>query len=136
MEANTGVDFEAERITNYLLNTTLQDPEKRTYSEAIQKLNIPFSKYEQALWSAMLKSKWRMGCIDAGLALKDPNNNTRRKLFTMLAILEASPNYTNYFLPKKFSFLYIFKLTVVGTRAVIRAFLGLIMVSNIQRKCS
>ncbi len=136
MERNKNLVFEAEQITKYLLGTSLLDPEKKTYLAAIQKLNIPFSKYEQALWSSMLKSKWRMACIDAGLALKDPNNNTRRKIFTMLAILEASPNYTKYFLPKKFSFLYVFKLIVVGARAVTRALVGLIIVTNIQRKCN
>ena len=84
----------------------------------------------------MLNSKWKMACIDAGLAFKDPNNNVRRKLFTMLAILEASPNYTKYFLSRSFSFFYLVKVGLVGTRAVVRAMIGILIVNSIKRKCN
>lgn len=136
MESNSTSVYEAEQIGNYLLGVSIQDSEKATYADAMDKLNIQFSNYEQLLWNSMLKSKWRMACIDAGLAFKDPNNNTRRKLFTMLAILEASPNYTSYFLSKNFSFFYLFKVGLVGTRAVVRAMIGIIIVNSIKRKCS
>jgi hypothetical protein len=128
MENKSNFIFEAKQISNYLLPVPVRDSEKETYADAMQKLDIKFSKYEQALWKNMLKSKWRMACIDAGLAL--------RKLFTMLAILEASPNYTSYFLSQNFSFFYVFKLFFVGLRAILRAIIGLIIVNSIQRKCS
>lgn len=136
MESKSTAIYEAEQIGNYLLRIPIQDSEKNTYADAMQKLNIPFSKYEEALWSSMLKSKFKMACIDAGLAFKDPNNNVRRKLFTMLAILEASPNYTKYFLSRNFSFFYLFKIGLVGTRAILRAMVGIIIVNSIKRKCS
>lgn len=136
MESNSQSVYEAEQISNYLLGISAHDSEKNTYADAMQKLNIRFSEYEQALWNNMLKNKWRMACIDAGLALKDPNNNVRRKLFTMLAILEASPNYTFYFLSRNFSFFYLFKLGAVGLRAVVRAMAGIIIVNRIKRRCS
>mgnify|MGYP000229604039 CR=1 FL=1 len=82
----------------------------------------------------MLKNKWRMACIDAGLAFKEPTNNARRKLFIMLAILEASPNYVDAFLSKKFSFLYLFKIIGVGIRAVARAIIGVFIINSIKRK--
>lgn len=127
---------EAEQITNYLLSVPVQESEKNKYADAMQQLNIQFSDYETALWNSMMKSKWRMASIDAGLALKEPNNQVRRKLFTMLAILEASPNYTSYFLSRNYSFFYIFKLGVVGIRAMWRAMIGVVIVKNIQRRCS
>lgn len=136
MESKSTSIYEAEQIGNYLLCISIKDPEKNTYAEAMQKLNIQFSKYEQALWNNMLKSKWKMACIDAGLALKEPNNNVRRKLFTMLAILEASPNYTDYFLSRNFSFLYLFKIMGIGIRAVVRAMIGVLIVNSIKRKCN
>ena len=136
MESNNDHIFEAEHITHYLLSVPVRKQEQKIYVDAMQKLNIHFSEYEQMLWTEMLKSKLRMACIDAGLALKEPNNNVRRKIFTMLAILEASPNYTPYFLSRSYSFFYVFKLTVVGIRAVFRAVTGILIVKNIQRKCS
>lgn len=136
MESKSTAIYEAEQIGNYLLCIPIQDSEKNTYADAMQKLNISFSKYEQALWDSMLKSKFKMACIDAGLAFKDPNNNVRRKLFTMLAILEASPNYTKYFLSRNFSFFYLFKIGVVGTRSIVRAMIGIVIVNSIKRKCN
>ena len=136
MKNNSNHILEAEQITDYLLSVPVQEHEKNTYADAMQKLNIQFSDYENALWKSMMKSKWRMASIDAGLALKEPNNNVRRKLFTMLAILEASPNYTSYFLSKKYSFFYIFKIGAIGIRAVRRALIGIFIVKNIRRKCN
>lgn len=136
MESKSTAIYEAEQIGNYLLSMPIQDSEKNTYADAMQQLNISFSKYEQVLWESMLKNKFKMACIDAGLAIKDPNNNARRKLFTMLAILEASPNYTEYFLSKNFSFFYLFKIGIVGTRAILRAMIGIIIVNRIKRKCN
>lgn len=128
--------LEAEQITDYLLSVPAQEHEKNKYADAMQKLNIQFSDYENALWKSMIKSKWRMASIDAGLALKEPNNQVRRKLFTMLAILEASPNYTSYFLSRNYSFLYLFKLGAIGARAAWRAMVGILIVKNIKRKCN
>ena len=136
MENNSNYFFEAEQISNYLLSVSIRESEKNKYADAMQKLNIQFSEYEQILWTSMLKSKWRMACIDSGLALKDPNNLVRRKVFTMLAILEASPHYTSYFLSRNFSIFYIFKLGLVGVRAVSRAIVGIFMVKKIKQQCS
>ncbi|HEY0030652.1 MAG TPA: hypothetical protein VGC65_07835 [Bacteroidia bacterium] len=136
MENKRNYILEAERIAIYLLPVSVQEAEKNKYADAMQKLNICFSDYETALWKNMMKSRWRMACIDAGLALREPGNNVRRKLFTMLAILEASPNYTKYFLSRNFSSLYIFKLAAIGIRAVCRAAIGAIMINNIKRRCS
>jgi hypothetical protein len=99
-------------------------------------LNIPLSEYEQLLWNTMLKSKWKMACIDGGLALQEPGNKVRRKIFTMLAILEASPNYTYYFFSRNFSFFYLFQIGLVSIRSVLRAIIGLIFIKIIKNKCN
>ena len=135
MESKNNHILEAEQITNYLLSVPVLESEKNNYLDAMQKLNIQFSEYENALWKSMMKSKGRMASIDAGLALKEPNNQVRRKIFIMLAILEASPNYTSYFLSKNYSFFYIFNLGLVGIRAGWRAMIGVVIVKNIKRKC-
>lgn len=136
MESNQTSVYEAEQISNYLLGISIQNSEKTAYSEAMKLLAIQLSAYEQLLWKNMLKSKWRMACIDAGLALKDPNNNVRRKLFVMLAILEASPHYTQFFLARTFSNFYLFKIVAAGIRAIGRAMIGLLLINTIKRKCN
>jgi hypothetical protein len=136
MESRERHKLEAAHIGDYLLGIPVGDAEKNTYSDAMEKLNIPFSEYEQHLWKSMMKSKMKMAFIDAGLAFKHPNNNARRKIFTMLAILEASPDYTSYFLSRNFSGIYFFKVGLVGIRAAFRAVIGVVIINNIKRKCS
>lgn len=136
MESREIYKLEATQIGNYLLGISVGETEKDTYADAMQKLNITFSDYEGVLWKSMMKSKGRMACIDAGLAFKEPNNNARRKLFTMLAILEASPDYTSYFLSRNFSGFYFFKVGLVGTRALLRTMIGTIIINTIKSKCN
>ena len=136
MEKNNNHIFEAEQIGLYLLSGSIQETEKKIYADAMQKLNISFSEYEQLLWNKMLKNKWNMACIDAALAVQEPSNPVRRKLFTMLAILEASPNYTSYFLSRKFSIFYLLKIGIIGFRAILRALVGIFIVNTIKRKCN
>ncbi|MBL7882752.1 MAG: hypothetical protein JNL69_01685 [Bacteroidia bacterium] len=127
---------EASRITSYLLSMNAQQKEQEVYASAMEKLSISFSAYEQALWKSMMSSTFKMACIDAGLALTDSTNNVRRKLFTMLAILEASPNYTACFLSKEYSKWYFLKLIFVGMRSICRAMIGLLIIKIIKQRCS
>ena len=133
---NNNYRVEAEKIGNYLLPVPIQDSEKKTYIEAMLQLDIQLSEYEQMLLKTMLASKWKMACIDGGLALQEPGNNVRRKIFTMLAILEASPNYTSYFFSRNFSFFYLFQIGLVGIRSVLRATIGLLFIQIIKKKCN
>ncbi|MFL5765324.1 MAG: hypothetical protein ACJ77K_15375 [Bacteroidia bacterium] len=136
MENKEHLFKEAELISRYLLGITAGEKDKLVYADAMNKLNIPFSEYEQVLWNNMMKSRMRMAFIDAGLALREPSNNARRKVFTMLAILEASPDHTEYFLSRDFSFFYRIRIGFAGIRAIWRAVVGTVIIRNIKRRCS
>ncbi|MDY8138644.1 hypothetical protein [Aquimarina sp. 2201CG5-10] len=127
---------EANHITNYLVSESLLEDETDNYINAMKQLNLDLNPYESLLWKNMLRSKWRMACIDAGLALKDPGNIVRRKIFIMLAILEASPNYTKHFLSKDFSVFYLIKIAWIGFRSIVRAIVGIIMIKKIRSQCN
>ncbi|WP_103071108.1 hypothetical protein [Aquimarina sediminis] len=136
MKEAKGYILEANRITDYLISVPLQEQEQNNYVSAMCQFDFQLTKYEKRLLSNMLKSKWKMACIDGGLAIKDPGNIVRRKIFTMLAILEASPSYTRYFLSRDFSVFYYAKLGIIGVRAIFRALVGVIIIRNIRSKCS
>ncbi|WP_025742727.1 hypothetical protein [Aquimarina pacifica] len=136
MGGDNNYTLEANRITNYLISKPLLNQERVNYCEAMRCFDIELTDYEEMLLSIMLKSKWKMACIDAGLALRDPGNVVRRKIFTMLAILEASPNYTSCFLSSNFNFFQFVTIIFVGCRSVVRAFLGIIIIKNIKNRCS
>lgn len=127
--------LEAKKITRYLLSESVGEEEQHSYVQAMCQLDLNLNDYQTMLWESMLKSSWRMACIDAGLALKDPGNVVRRKIFTMLAILEASPKYTKFFLSDHFSFLYYFKLGFIGCRSIVRAIVGILIIKYIQLRC-
>ena len=75
----------------------------------------------------MLQNRWSVSSIDSGLALFGRDSSIRRKIFIMLAILEASPDYCDYFLPRKRSPLYLFIVIWAGIRASIKAAIGSVM---------
>ena len=132
----TEVHFkEAELISSYLLNRFPGNREKNIYSQAMHKFDLHFNVYENALWNAMMNSKYHMAYIDAGLAISNPTNIVRRKIYTMLAILEASPDFTDYFLSKKFSSLYLINILITGVKAGMKAAAGLLFIKLIAIKC-
>jgi hypothetical protein len=118
---------EADCIALYVVGEHAGIREKRIYAEAMRKLNINLTGAEEALWQSMLNSKTQMACIDGGLALLRPASQLRRKLFIMVAVLEASPHYTDHFLSRRFSFSYLVKIGLIGMRAICRGIAGIII---------
>ena len=126
---------EAELFTAYLVSSPLKEREKKLYNKAMIHFDLKLSNFEKELLKRMMKSNTNMAIIDAGLAILKPSSLVRRKLFTMLAILEASSNYTSEFFSKEYSFSYYFKLLFIGVRAVFRTMVGVFIVKKIERKC-
>jgi hypothetical protein len=122
---------EAEILSQYLIGQLPAEKEKMLYADAMQKLDISFSHAEEKQWRFLMKNKLLIPFIDSALAVKNPSSSIRRKIFIMLAILEASPNYTEYFLPKKHSPIYMVKIFFVGIRAITRRILGLFLLKLI-----
>lgn len=123
---------EANILTKYLLNTPISANEEHLYNEAMTQLAIELTEEEQNIWEYMFRHKWTIPCIDGALALTKPNGNIRRKIFIMLAILEASPEHAERFLPRKFNLFYIFKIIFTGVVAILRAITGLFILKLIR----
>ena len=118
---------EAEILSLYLIRQSPSEKEKILYAGAMQKLNICLSSYEEKQWHFLMKNNWALPFADAALAVKDSSSSIRRKIFLMLAILEASPNHIEYFLPKKHSAFYLIQLFFVGIRAITRRMFGFLL---------
>jgi len=76
----------------------------------------------------MVRHPFSIGFIDAGLVFHDSTSEARRHLYVLLAILEASTEYGDQFLPKNRNPFYIFIICYSGLRAAIKAVFGLILV--------
>ncbi len=83
---------------------------------------------DRKLLNYMVSHPHSIGFIDAGLVFHNSTSEARRRLYVMLAILEASPEHCDLFLPQKRSPFYIFVIYFAGIRAVIKAIFGLLLV--------
>jgi hypothetical protein len=71
-----------------------------------------------------LKYPFLLPSIDGYCALFDPNNELRRRLYYMFAIIEAAPDHSDKFLSKQRSWVYLLALGIRGLRAAFRVIIG------------
>jgi nucleoside-diphosphate-sugar epimerase len=128
MNYDQGVLREAEFMTRYLLGVCCSHELKVRYAEAIERLKIELDLEERRLWRIINRYPFLLRIIDGGLALLKPYGGIRRKIYTMLAILEASPEHADLFLPKAYTGLYLLGLVGAGIRAGFSAAAGVLLI--------
>ena len=111
-------DREAQVLSKYLVGRECSSVIAQRYQDAANKLNAVLNDSEQKSWDKMLSSPFYLKLIDSGLAITNPQSSLRKRIFIMLAILEASPDFTQSFLPQERSIFYLIPL---GFRAGLSA---------------
>jgi hypothetical protein len=117
---------EARIFAQYLLHREPSPGAIRLYISAME--GSQPSASDQKLLDFMTKHPRLIGLIDAGLIFHNSTSEARRRLYLMLAILEAQPENTDMFLPTKRSPFYFTFIVFAGARAAIKATLGLLLV--------
>ena len=112
------VTNEAQILSGYLIGEKCPDEVVAHYTEAINKHNAILSNTDYSRWKKMMSSKFYLKLVDSGLAVTNSQSPLRKRIFIMLAILEASPDFTKYFLPQERSIFYLIPL---GLRAMLSA---------------
>jgi nucleoside-diphosphate-sugar epimerase len=135
MNYDQGVLREAEFMTRYLLGVGCSHELKVRYAEAIEQLKIELHMEERRLWRIINRYPFLLCIIDGGLALLKPHGGIRRKIYTMLAILEASPEHADLFLPERCTRLHMLTLVGVGLRAGLVAVAGVLFIKIIKLSC-
>ena len=110
--ARSELEREAGILSRYLLGRAPGERERALYAEAMERLDVPLSPAEARLWRFMMRFPSAIRSIDTVLAFKDPQHPARRRIFTMLAILEASPAFSADFLPRPLSRLHLLRVVV------------------------
>ena len=121
---------EADMLARYLVGEDPNQTVRDLYAGAMELADNQVSGVDERIWQLILRRPCLLPWFDAGLAMARPDSNVRRRVFTMLAILEANTEYTNYFLSRKKSIWYLFYLMVIGVRTVVRTVIGTIMVKG------
>ena len=119
---------EAEIISLYLIGESPSEKEVGLYEEALMKKGITLNSKEEKLWQLLIRFPFLIGFIDGGLYFIDPTSNIRKKMYIMLAILEASTLHTKYFLSRDFSIFYLIKIMFSSIRGIYRGILGYIFI--------
>ena len=132
-ETHTSDSLEREALIfgRYLLE---QDPTEKVvelYKRAITGTPVSPSSEDKKLLEFVVQNPWSVGFIDGGLALLRTDSDIRRRIYTMLAITEAMPEYHDYYLPKKRSGWYLLVIALVGIRGAIRTIFGAVLVKAI-----
>lgn len=103
------------------------------YVEAIKNSSSQVSHKDQKLLTYLVRNPWSIGIIDAALPFYRPHSEVRRRIYVMLAILEASPSYTEKFLPVQRNPLYFFYIAWVGFKAAVKMLVGSVWVRLVIR---
>ena len=123
---------EAALIARYLLGIALGSELQIRYAKAIERLKIQLDQEELRLWRIIERHPKTLRMIDGGLAIIKPHGGIRRKIYTMLAILETSPEHCSRFLPKTWTVFDAFKFIAIGASAGVTTFLGLILIQMMK----
>ena len=125
---------EAILLGRYLLSASPKQFVIERYCEAVVKKKPAFGNDDIKLWTFLKKNTWAIGIIDAGLAIIKPQCGIRNKILLMLAIIEATPDYSHLFLPKNRSFFYFLTIVFVGFRSVVKAVIGCVVITLLNLK--
>jgi hypothetical protein len=120
---------EARLFTRYLIHRDANPQAIRLYEAAMSDSKL--DNTDKKLLNFMVSHPGSIGFVDAGLVFHNSTSEARRRLYVMFAIIEASPEYYDFFLPKKRSPFYILVIVYSGIRAIIKAGLGLLLVKAI-----
>jgi hypothetical protein len=127
------LELEANLFGNYFLGTLPSSLVIDLYCKAMTTQAVSLNEEEEKQLEFIRNNPWSIGMVDGALAILKPKSLIRRKLITMLAILETCPEYCHLFFPTNKSIFFLFYLFYVGCRGIIKVFLGVIIVKFICR---
>jgi hypothetical protein len=123
---------EARIFSNYLLHKNPSEAATALYIKAMQANPGKLDDSEAKLLEFALKHAWLLSCIDGGLVFIKPHSEVRRRIYTMLSILETTPDFAQDFLPKQRAWWYAFVVGWAGVRGVVRAAVGVFIVKAVS----
>jgi hypothetical protein len=123
------LEQEARVFSRYLVGQVAPDPLRARYVDAVRTLlGAPADAPDEAILAFVRRHAWSVSLLDAACALVRPGARLREKLLVMAAVLEASPDFAEEFLPRTRPPVVLFaQLAGLGCLAVGRAIAGLLL---------
>ena len=126
-ESQVELTAEAKAFGKYLLGEQVNARAVSLYLAAHDQTQFESDAQDRRLLKFMLQHPALIGVIDAGLAIRKNKSCVRKKLYYMLAILEAMPEYAKYFLFDGSPLTNVLRLFFFGARGVIRMIFGYLL---------
>ena len=115
---------EARVISHYLIGAEPSEQSIALYVNAIRAESSPPSHSDRKLIAVAHKRPGFLGLLDAGLALLRPQALLRRRIYLMFAILEATPEHHQRFLPVNRPRRYVIALIARALAGIGKAIVG------------
>ncbi|HAS43995.1 MAG TPA: hypothetical protein DCS93_26190 [Microscillaceae bacterium] len=130
-QKRTDLQQEAEILARYLIRKKPTTKVVDLYVKAMQTVTLTYLPKDYTLLKLIIRKRFLLPYIDAGLGISVPNSVIRHKLLIMSAIVETQPQYASLFLNRKRSKLYWLVVGWVGLRSVGKAMVGWILLKLI-----
>ena len=120
---------ECRMITHYLLGQSPSPEIIQRYIEATSTLipeRIPPS--DIATVNFVQRHPWSLPYLDAASALLRPQSVLRSKILLMMAVLEATPQFTDAFIPEFFSIpQFLWRMAGYGISSALKVTIGILV---------
>jgi len=126
-ELQAELTAEAKAFGRYLLGEEVNARAVTLYLAAHDQTQFESDAQDQRILKFMLRYPSLIGVIDAGLAIRKNKSCVRKKLYYMLSILEAMPEYARHFLFDGTPLTNALRLFFFGTRGVMRMVVGYLL---------
>ena len=120
---------EAVRFGRYLTGADPSEAIVERYLAAVRTKRFEIDGRDRRTFDFISRHPRMLGLIDGGLGLRRPRSAVRVRLLVMAAILEATTDHADDFLPAGRSAPYVFYIGFVAVRAGIRATVGAVLVT-------
>lgn len=118
---------EAKLFSKYLIGNHASQVLLERYAKTVRSNPVEVIGKDYKILQTKVHYPFLLGLLDAGCAVKYPQTELRRRLFICFAILEASPEYTSFFLPQNRKSLYFLRIVMSGLGAPLKGMTGVIL---------
>ena len=129
------LQLEARVFSLYLVGRVPRDALRNRYAEAVRIL-MPASgnARDEAIVAFARTHPWSVSLLDAACGLVRPRARLREKILVMAAVLEASPDFAEEFLPRSAGRTALLaRIAGLGCLAAVRALGGLLLLPLAMR---
>jgi hypothetical protein len=130
------LEKEASVFTRYLLDCEPPPDMVESYISANRHLGVnAATAADEHILNFSVSHPWSIPYLDAATGISMNDSLLRKKIYIMAAVLEASPRYSESYLPEPLSpFMFFPRLVASGLKACIKIIIGIPMLMLIRKR--